>query len=163
MEIEALLRQDEAAILQEASPAVARLDHYRRDGEEVTRRRVEALVRHVARAVRTRDLEALRAHAAHVASARFEAGFDFSEVRAAFSAVEAAIRQRAVSRLPPEEQAWALGLVGTALAHARHALGMAFASLGPGAEPQPVDLTALFRGADAGPASRPADDLVFPV
>src|SRR5512139_909639 len=80
--IEDLLRDDEPAILDEAAPTIERLTHYHRDGAEATRLRVEALYRHVARAVRARDLDDLLAHAARVARERFEAGFDLAEVQA---------------------------------------------------------------------------------
>ncbi len=59
MNIEELLRDDEPAILEEAWPAIATIEHYRRDGADRTRRRVQALYRHAARAVCARDLDDL--------------------------------------------------------------------------------------------------------
>jgi hypothetical protein len=159
--IEELLRDDEPAILAEAASSLARLEHYRRDGQDAARRRVEALYRHVARAVLARDLDDLLAHAARIARERFEAGFELTEVEAAFATLEDAISRRALPRLPREELAWGLGLVATALAHARAELGRTFASLAPAARPGTVDLTAVFQRTERG--RRPADELVYPV
>jgi hypothetical protein len=160
MDILDLLRDDEAAILAEAVPAVAWLEHYGRDGGEKARERLVALHRLVESAIRDRDLEGLLAHARCIAEERHAAGYDRAEVQAAFSALEEAIWHRALVRLPPQERTWALGLVGTALAHAKGALSHAFEALGHGA-PAFVDLTPIFRGADA--RSRPAEDFVHPV
>jgi hypothetical protein len=159
--IEQLLREDEPAILDEAAPTIAQLAHYRRDGAEATRRRVEALFRHVAAAVRARDLDDLLVHASRIAQERFAAGFDLGEVEAAFSMLEEAISRRALAKLPGAELAWGLGLVGTALAHARGELGRTFASLAPAAGPGTVDLTALFKRSEA--LGRPVEELVYPV
>jgi len=158
LKIEDLLRYDEAAILAEAVPTTAQLAHYRRDGEEATRRRVQALYRAVARAVSARDLDDLVGHARRVARERFKGGFDQAEVESAFAALEAAIARRALARMPAEELAWGLGLVSTALGHARTELGRTFESL---AHPGALDLTAVFRRSDA--AGRAVEDLVYPV
>jgi hypothetical protein len=159
--IEELLRDEEAAILAEAAPSVAQLQHYRRDGDEATRRRVEALYRHVARAVRARDLDDLLAHAARIARERFAGGFDLAEVESAFSMLEDAISRRALARLPLPELAWGLGLVSTALAHARTELGRTYLALVPAVRPGTVDLTAIFKRSE--PRARVAEEMVFPV
>ena len=129
MKIEDLLRDDEPAILDEATPTIAQFAHYQRDGGEATRRRVAALYRHVARAVRAKDLDDLLAHAARIAKERFEGGFDLNEVEAAFTTLEDAISHRALSRMSHDDLAWGLALVSTALAHARSELGRTFTTL----------------------------------
>jgi hypothetical protein len=159
--IEELLRDDEPAILAEAASSVARLERYRRDGDVAARRRIEALYRHLAGAVSARDLDDLLAHAARIARERFEAGFELHEVDAAFATLEDAISRRALARLPLDELGWGIGLVTTALAHARAELGRTFASLAPAARHGTVDLTAVFQRTGRG--LRPAEDLVFPV
>jgi hypothetical protein len=158
--IEELLRDEEAAILAEAAPSVAQLHHYRRDGDEATWRRVEALYRHVARAVRAKDLDDLLAHAGRVARERFAAGFDLAEVESAFSMLEDAISRRALARLPLPELAWGLGLVSTALAHARRELGRTYLALAPAVRPGTVDLTAIFSRSE--PRGR-VEEMVYPV
>src|SRR5512133_497555 len=111
--IEDLLRDDEEAILEEAQTRVARLQHYQRDGDAATRERLEHLHRRLARAVRTRDLDELLAHAERVARERHASGFDLAEIHAAFSALEEAIWRRAAARLSIAEQASGVALVTT--------------------------------------------------
>jgi hypothetical protein len=159
MDIEELLNEDEPAIVSETCRVVGELEHYRRDGHEATRGRVEALYRRVLEAVSTRDLGDLRAYAAQVARERSEAGYELPEVQAAFSALEKAIWQRALVRLAPYDQSWVLGLACTALAHGRAALGRAFDSLAPRTPAPCLDLTALFTGTERVAA---CDEMVYP-
>jgi hypothetical protein len=162
--IEDLLREDEPAILEHARARVARLEHYHRDGDEATRERLDGLYRRLARAIRTRDLDELLAHAERVARERQAAGFDLAEVHAAFSALEEAIWRRAADRLTLDEQAWGLALVTTALAHAKEALGRAYLAAAPSGHAPSVDLTPVFRrsGRRAAPERR-AEEFVYPV
>src|SRR5512139_3856490 len=138
-----MLNDDEDAIVAEALPAVTWLEHYGRDGEELARERLRALCRLVAGAIRTQDLEGLLAHATRIARERHAAGYDRNEVASAFSAVEEAIWHRALQQLPAEGRTWGLGLVGTALQHAREALSRAFAEAGAGTIPAFVDMSPL--------------------
>ena len=160
--IEDLLREEEAAILAEAVPTTTQLSNYRRDGEEATRRRVRALYRAVARAVTNRDLDVMVSHGARIARERFEGGFQQSEVEAAFAALEMAIERRALERMPKEELGWGLGLVATALGHARAELGRTFGWLAHASRPGAVDLTSVFRRSEEG-MRKPPEDLVYPV
>ena len=161
MDIVELLQVERDGILAEACDAVTWLEHYGRDGEARALERLDALHRLVVRAVRDRDLAELIDHARRVARERHAGGYERAEVERAFSALEEAVWHRARTRLPAAERAWGLGLVGTALGHARAAVAEAFAELGPAASPGHVDLTPIFRG--AGGRSRPAEDLVYPV
>jgi hypothetical protein len=158
--IQELLRTDRAEILDEAAGAVGRLEHYRRDGEKATRRRLEALYGEVAGAVERRELGGLTAHAAAVARERWEAGFDFLELLSAFTALEAAIHRRTVERLAPCERPLDLGLVGTAFAHGKKSLGSAFTALGTSPA---QDLTAFFSGPYCDADGRAGAESVFPV
>lgn len=157
-----MLQSEEKAILDEALPAVGWLEHYDRDGSERTRERLAALYRLVEEAIRTRDLERLLAHARAVAEERYEAGYDHGEVRSAFSALEQAIWHRAFTWLPPAEWPFGLGLVGTALEHARTALSRAFESA-RGTGPRFVDMTSIFRGVESSGPPRPIEETVHPV
>jgi len=161
MNIEDLLTEEESAIVAEACQAVGRLEHYHRDGAQVTRRRLEALHHQLLDAVCTRDVRDLRRYAAHIARERQTAGFELLEVEEAFSALERAIWQHAVVRLPAYDQAWGLGLACTALAHGRSALERAFDCIAPPA-PYP-DLTPLFSGTDCVPVLRSPEEMVVPV
>lgn len=160
MNLAELLQEDGAEIVDDALRAVGRMEHYRRDGVDATRRRLEALYAHVLRAVRTMDLDELLAHVRRIAQERFAAGFDLSELRTAFVALEESVYRRALVRLSREDASWGLGLVTTALVQARLALGEAFLALAPTAHAPSVDLSALFHRSER---SRPAEDLVFPV
>lgn len=157
-----LLTDDEDAIVAEALTAVTWLEHYERDGEDVARERLRALCRLVAGAIRSQDLAGLVSHAGRIARERHAAGYDRAEVAEAFSAVEQAIWHRALQTMPPADRTWALGLVGTALTHAKDALARAFTGLGTGDVPSFVDLSPLFRGASDG-RDRYSEDLVHPV
>lgn len=156
-----LLQSDEKAILDEALPAVGWLEHYGRDGRERTRERLAALYRLVEQAVRTRDLEPLLAHARAIAAERNAQGYDPTEVRSAFSALEQAIWHRAFGWLPPSEWAYGLGLVGTALDHARKALVESFETA-RATGPRYVDMSRIYRGAEPPALSRPIEELVYP-
>jgi hypothetical protein len=162
MDILELLTEDEDAIVAEAHSAVSWLEHYERDGEELTRGRLRALCRLVAGAIRTQDLEGLVAHARRIARERHAAGYDRAEVVDAFSAVEQAIWHRTLLGMPAADRTWALGLVGTALGHAKEALARAFVEAGRGAIPAFVDLSPLFRGAASGTRGYD-EELVHPV
>jgi hypothetical protein len=162
VDIVEMLQNEEEAIVAEALTAVTWLEHYERDGEDVSRERLRALCRLVGRAIRNQDLEELLAQAGRIARERHDAGYDRAEVVTAFSAVEESIWHRALTALPPQERTWGLGLVGTALSHAKEALSRAFLEAGTGALPSFVDLTPLFRGAPAG-QDRFSEDLVHPV
>lgn len=162
MDILELMRNDEDAIVAEALTAVNWLEHYGRDGEEITRERLRALCRLVAGAIRAQDLGGLVEHAERIALERHAAGYDRAEVARAFSAVEEAIWHRTYLTMPAADRAWALGLVGTALGHAREALVRAFAQAGSGDVPAFVDLSPIFRGAREG-RRRYDEDLVAPV
>ena len=161
--IDDLLRDEEPAILEEARTRVAQLEHYRRDGADQAGERLRALYRRLARALRTRDLDELLAHAERVARERCAAGFDLAEVHTAFSALEEAIWRRAADRLSLDEQAWGLALVTTALAHAKEALGHAYLACAPTGHKPSVDLTPVFRRTRRAAPDRRAEEFVYPV
>lgn len=162
MSIDDLLREGKSGIVEDTwravervghyredpSSSVARLEHYEQDGEHATRQRLEVLYDRLAEAVRTRDLTQLVSHTGRVAKQRFEAGFDLAEVQTLFFMLEQAIWRHALHRLPPGELAVALGLVSTAVGHARDALGREFVSLASHTRAPSLDLTELFQGAD---------------
>lgn len=146
MNILDLLREEERPILDEAGRAVASLQHYERDGEAATRARLERLYGLVHDAIRTRDLTPLHSAVTEIAQQRFDAGFDLSEVLTAFHALETAIWQRALRRIPGPDLPEALGLMGTALAHGKDTLACAYVSLASKSKTPTLDLSALFKG-----------------
>jgi hypothetical protein len=162
MNIVEMIESEEGAIVAEALTAVNWLAHYERDGEDMARERLLSLVRLVAHAVETQNLEGLLDHAGQIARERHAAGYDRAEVLSAFSAVEEAIWHHALTTLPASERTWGLGLVSTALTHAKEALVRAFVAAAADAPPPFVDLTSLFRGAPAGRDGF-REDMVHPV
>lgn len=162
MNIEDLLNEQEPAIVEEAVRATAQIGHYRRDGDVETRRRIETLHRRLTKAVGARDLGELLAYVRQIARERASAGFELSEVQAAFSALEEAIWHRAVRRLPNYDLLFGEGMVCTALAHGRDTLRRAFDSAAPHVRAPCPDLTPLFKGAECSLAASPADSARTP-
>src|SRR5512137_1039308 len=103
MDVLDLMKAEEEATLAEALQAVTWLEHYGRDGEDLARARLGALHRLVEDAVRTRDLQALVAHARRIAAERHAAGYRRAEVLSAFAALEEAIWHRVLLALPSAE------------------------------------------------------------
>ena len=63
--------------------------------------------------------------------------------------------------MPKDELAWGLGLVATALGHARAELGRTFGTLAHGSRLGAIDLTSVFtRSEESG---RSVEELVYPV
>jgi hypothetical protein len=160
MDIEDLLSEQESAIVDEALHATEEVARYRRDGEQATRRRLEALYHRLTAAVCARDVTELLAYVRHIARERAEAGFELPDVEAAFSALEDAIWRRAVSRLPAYDVAFGHGMVATALAHGKDTLCHAFDAGAPHAPAPYPDLTPLFRGTESVLAPCPAEEIV---
>lgn len=158
--IQDVLSTDRLEIVEEAAISVARLEHYRRDGKQATRERLEALYAEVAKAVDHRDLTGVVTHASAIARERWRAGFEYVELLSAFTALEAAMHRRIANRLAPDERALGQGLVGTAFTHGRKALGREFGTLGSSPA---LDLTPLFTGPYCDADGRRAAEAVYPV
>jgi RsbRD-like negative regulator of sigma factor len=161
MNIEDLLGAEERAIVDEAFQATLENARYRKDGTPETRRRIEALYRQLATAVRSRDVTALNDHVRRIAHERSAAGFALSDVATAFSALEEAIWHRAVSRLPAYDLPFGHGMVATALAHGRETLSHEFDAAAPHVAAPFPDCTPFFRGTEADLAPCPDEELVF--
>jgi hypothetical protein len=99
-------------------------------------------------AVSKRDLTTVIAYARAVARERFEAGYDLSEVQAAFNALEAAAWSRIIADFEADDLAEALGLVSTVFGAAKDALGRQYVSLATRTHAPSLDLRALFEGTD---------------
>ncbi len=101
METADFLTHEREAIVDAAEAALARMRarHYESAGASEARQRLEALYDHLLDALRSRDLGPIVAHAEHVAQERFSAGYDLSEVQAAFNTLEEATWSRRVRRI----------------------------------------------------------------
>ncbi|AXG13407.1 hypothetical protein [Intrasporangium calvum] len=152
MKLETVLRQSESDILDEAFSALQRsqVAHYERAGEMFTRDRLAKLFGLVVDAIETRSLIPLSAYADRIASERFEAGFDISEVQMAFNSLEEAMWRRIVSAEPPDALAEAIGLLSTVLGFGKDTMARKYVSLASRKHVPSLDLTALFSGVEEG-------------
>jgi RsbRD-like negative regulator of sigma factor len=148
MPLDTLLTEARSSVLDEAYAVVERSDmnHYERAGEAFTRAALDELFTRVVDAIRTRDLGPLVAHVEHLATERFEHGFDISEVQIAVNALELAMWRRIVSSVPLEDLAEAIGLLSTALGAGKDALTRKYVSLASRRHVTSLDLSALFDG-----------------
>ena len=150
MSLEKILHEGKQEMLNEAVESVkrARLQHYEKAGPELIRQRLDVLLSLVIDAVLQRNLVPIIAHANAVATERFEAGVDLSEVQTAFNVLEEAIWMRILKKLPAAKQAEALGLVGTVLGSAKDALARKYVSMATQTHTPSLNLQALFLGSD---------------
>jgi hypothetical protein len=144
------LRKHRAEIVDAADGALARLavGHYQSAGEIEVRRRLEVLFDHLADSLLRRDFRPMVAYAESVAEERFSAGYDLSEVQAAFNALEESIWTRAVATIEPGQLAQTLGLVSTVLGCGKDALARKYVSLATRTHTPSLDLRALFSGSE---------------
>jgi hypothetical protein len=150
MSLKRILAEGRQDMLEAAVEALrrARLEGYERAGIELTRKRLGALLDLVIAAVLERNLAPIIAHANTVATERFEAGVDLSEVQTAFNVLEEVIWLRILKNLPATKQAEALGLVGTVLGSAKDSLARKYVSLATRTHTPSLNLKALFLGSD---------------
>ena len=104
----------------------------------------------VAGAIESRSLARLSAYADRIATERFEAGFDISEVQMAFNSLEEAMWRRVVAAEPPNELAEAIGLLSTVLGFGKDTVARKYVSLASRKHVPTLDLKALFSGPKEG-------------
>ena len=155
MTLETLLRESEASILDEAFSDLQRSHghHYEKAGETFTRERLATLFDLVVTAIENRSLTSLSAYADRIATERFDAGFDISEVQMAFNSLEEAMWRRVVAAEPPGELAEAIGLLSTVLGFGKDTVARKYVSLASQRHVPSLDLKALFAGTDASAAT----------
>jgi hypothetical protein len=97
------LVRERAATIVAAEAALARTHarHYETAGANSARERLEALYDRLIEAVDTRELGGVVAYARQVARERYDAGYDLSEVQAAFNTLEEANMESRVGRVEP--------------------------------------------------------------
>ena len=123
--------------------------HYAAAGASEVRRRLESLLDRVLESLDSADVAPIVAYAEEIAGERFDAGYDLSEVQAAFNALEAAIWTRVLAVLPPARFARTLGLVTTILGAGKDAFARTYVSRASGAHAPSLDLRLLFAGTSA--------------
>ena len=139
---------EQRATAVDAAAAALSSRHYVSAGPEEIRRRLDALYERVEASVGGRDLTDLLAYTRTLARERFEAGYDLSEVQAAFNALEEALWRQTFAEALAGELAGTLGLVATAFGAAKDALGREWVALATRAHAPSLDLRALFSGTD---------------
>ena len=122
------------------------LTHYRALGPEETSRRLLRLFDLVVDGVRTRQLLSILEFAQGIGRERFDSGFEFVELQAAFSTLEQAIWRAILEGAPAADQGQALGLVATLLGAAKDRLASTYLSLATRTHVGSLDLQSLFRG-----------------
>ena len=150
MDTAGFLALKRGAIVTEAEDVLNRLHerHYEAVAPSEVKERLNMLYDQLADAVSERSLSSVIAYACTVARERFDAGYDLSEVQAAFNALEAATWTRIIADLEADELAEALGLVSTVFGAAKDALGRQYVSLATRSHAPSLDLRALFEGTD---------------
>jgi hypothetical protein len=140
-----LAAEDE--IVDEAAAALERanLAHYAATEASERRDRLRRLLDLVTICVRSRDLIPMVDHATEVATERFHAGFDISEVQAAFNVLEEILWRRIVTSVPSGDLAEAAGLLTTVLGAGKDALARTYVSLASKQHVPTLDLQALFQ------------------
>jgi hypothetical protein len=151
MELETLLSEAETEVLDAAYSSLhgSHVTHYELAGEAFTRQALTDLFRLVVTTIRTRDLAAISGYADGIAVARFNDGYDISEVQMAFNALEDAMWRRVVSVEPPGDLAEAIGLLSTVLGYGKDAVARKYLSLACKRHIPSLDLSALFAGASS--------------
>jgi hypothetical protein len=148
MDVSVTLQGGATEIIDQAAAALDRshLLHYERAGADEDRRRLQGLFDAVARSIKDRRLDAITQYVEVTARDRFLAGFDISEVQTAFNVLEEAMWRKVVADTPPEEMAYAIGLLTTVLGAGKDALARTYVALATNQHVPSLDLGALFEG-----------------
>ncbi len=151
MTLDEILASAKPQLLDEAFLALQRthLAHYENAGELFTRQRLSNLYDLVVEAIRDRSLTHLIEASTQIAKERFEAGFDVSEVQAAFNDLEEAMWRRVVADVPRDGLAEAIGLLSTVVGAGKDAVAREYVSLASQRHVPSLDLSALFGGTNS--------------
>ncbi len=151
MDVDVLLANARSDVLDQAFAALesSHIAHYQAAGEPLTRQRLGDLHDLVVSAIRDRDLTQVIAYSETVATERFNAGFDISEVQTAFNSLEEAMWRRLVHDEPHAQLAEAIGLLSTVLGAGKDSLARTYVSLAGKRHVPTLDLTALFHGTNS--------------
>lgn len=148
MNITQLLQDHSGQILTEAFDALASIHvkSYEQAGVEHTQKRLKALFTLTAHGIKEKNLLPMIAHADAIARERFAAGFDLWEVQTAFNALEEVVWKLIMKKMPPGDQAEALGLVSTVLGAGKDTLARTYVSLASKTKAPSLNLQSLFTG-----------------
>jgi hypothetical protein len=122
--------------------------HYAALGEATVRRYLTELFDLVVSAVINREAVHLVQHAERIAEERFHAGFDLSEVQAAFNALEQAMWKRIVAVEHGPELLTSVGMLSSILGAGKDALARVYVHLASYRHAPHVDVAALYGGTE---------------
>ena len=150
MDVEELLRAERNDVLDEAFTALKRSHpaHYEEAGDAFTRERLAELFDLVVTALHDRELAPVGAYCEEIATSRFSAGFDITEVQTAFNTHEEAMWRRVAEGVPPLQLAEAIGLLSTIVGYGKDSLARRYVSLATERHVPTLDLSALFEGTE---------------
>lgn len=149
-EVLLVLVRERASIVGMAAESIrARRTRYDAAGDDEIQLRLDALYDRVLQTITKSDLQVAVGYGEQLAAERYTAGYDLSDVQMAINAVEEAAWARLSDRLPAEDLAVPLGVVGTILGATKDALARAYVALASQAHVESLDMSALFSGSTA--------------
>lgn len=122
--------------------------HYAALGERLTRLYLSELFAQVVNGVVNHEAVHLVQHAEVIAEERFHAGFDLSEVQAAFNALEQAMWRRITTAEQGPELLAGVGMLSAILGAGKDALARAYVRLASYRHAPHVDVQALYGGTE---------------
>jgi hypothetical protein len=148
MNIITLITEQREKILDAATDSLtnARLKHYQNNTEKDNRQRLSYLLDLAIESMGKYDLGPIVTYAQHLASERFNSGFEIAEVLSAINVLEEAIWQEIVKDSDASDYPEYFGLASTVLGAAKQALATEYVSLASRNRVESIDLTSLFRG-----------------
>ena len=152
MDLLPYLKSKADTMVTEASTGVIRahLRHYDAAGMEKTRERLQSLFERLVECIERRSLQPIVGYSQMIAEERYTAGFDLSEVQAAYNVLEEVVWRSILHEFPPSDFAEAIGLVSTVLGGGKDALARTYVSLATKTRAPSLDMRALFAGTGAG-------------
>jgi hypothetical protein len=148
METATFLANERRGIVDAAAARLQRshVGHYEYAARQELVRRLDDLFGLLIDASARRNAGPIVEQAQHLAEKRFNAGYDLSEVQAAFNALEEVTWSSMVARLDPAELADSLGLVSSIFGAAKDALARQYVVLASKARSPALDVDALLAG-----------------
>ena len=122
--------------------------HYHALGEALTRGYLVELFDLVVQGVAAREAVHMVQHAERIAEERFHAGFDLSEVQAAFNALEQAMWRRVAAVEEPRELLASVGVLASILGAGKDALARVYVHLASYRHVAHLDVEALYGGTE---------------
>ncbi len=150
MELTEYLNKNSLKIIDEASQALQRtsLKHYNNSTEEENRNRIHKLFELTLNSLSEKSLVSMLEYSEEIARTRFNSGFDFHEVHAAFNVLEETIWTNIIKDIKTEDLGNYLGLISTVLGAGKESLAITYITLAGKTKTPTLDLSELFSKAE---------------